>query len=395
MRKIINIAALLALCLLNACMKTSIFIEPIAEFDITPGTTVNLFEPVTFTVTGKGNRITLFTGDQGSNYEMGDIGIVLKSGDSYQYSYSSVGTYDAVLLVTGFYERGENLISKIERKQITVNTGPSYKGLIKKVRFLFRGARIECYADNVTGLKSNYTFFQNQLVKYADVVDDNGTMNCVIHTNYYNRKWEDIQLFPGLPIFEPHPDKYKVEIRTENEHPGITVVYHDETTGRDTLINVNRAQSFIFSKPSGVGYRPFQLKSFAGGNEDTIIYNMYTIPFAEMSRFTIGGVTKENNSGIRMDPTNTEDANAPFNHFYSVFEMAENRSLIPRFSTVLAPSVVVTDTSGKVIKGDGTDDPIDFFAEEPVTFTLTYTDPDFPDGYNRSVSYYTVYTKAK
>lgn len=395
MKKYSSIIQVFTLCILSACIETSIYIEPVAEFDILPGETVNLFEPVTFHITGNGNRITLFTGDQGSNYDEGDIGIVLKSGDIYQYSYSTVGTYDVVLLVTGFHERGENLVSRIERKQLIVNTGANYQGIIERVRFLFRGGRIECFADEVTRLNSNYIFFQNQLVKYAGIIDNNGTNNCIIYTNYYNRMWEDIQLFPGLPIFEPHPDKYKVEIRTENEHPGIVVLYHDEASGKDTLINVNRAQSFIFSKPSGSGYRPVQLKSHAGGREDTITYNIYTLPFAEMSRFTIGGITREKNTGIRLDPTNTGDANAPFRYFYSIFEMAENTSLIPRFNTVLTPHVVVTDKTGNVIRGDGTDHPMNFFAEDPVTFTLTYTDPDFPDGYNRSVSYYTVYTKAK
>lgn len=375
--------AALSMLMFWACIDNSIYIEPVAEFEIVQGESVELYQPVNFNITGKGNRITLYTGDAGKNYDNGDIGVVLRSGDVYQYSYSTVGSYNVVLLVTSFDELGENKTTVIETKTIKVTTGPNFKGIVQRVRYNYEGATIKCYADKVTGMKADYTLTDRQLVSYANIVDDNGTFNCVINANYYNRMWEESYFF-GTVI--PHPNKSKIGIRTENEFSGIKVFYNMSKVNKDTLINLDRAQSFIFSNVAGDGYLPVILKSYLGEGVDTVYYNVYTLPYPEMKSITIGGVKKEGNAQIRMKPTN-------FDQFYSIFKLEENTSLVPTFTTVLSPNVVVTDKTGKLIKGDGTDEPMNFFGTEPVTFTLTYTDPNFPEGYNKSVAYYTVYVE--
>jgi hypothetical protein len=366
-----------------SCMDNSIYIEPVADFEILQGETVELYQPVSFKISGSGNRMTLYTGDVGKNFDNRDIGVVLKSGDVYQYSYTTVGTYEVVLLVTSFNEMGENLETEMKRKTIRVTTGPNYKGIIQKVNYTYEGASIKCYADIVSGLKSDYVLTDRQLVSYADVVESNGSFNCVIYTNYYNRMWEDTNFF-GTII--PNANKSKIGIRTENEFSGIKVFYYMDNLKRDTIINIERAQSFIFSKASGSAYKPVILKSYLGANTDTVYYNIYTLPYPEMKSFTISNVKKEGNTQIRMKPTGID-------RFYSIFKIQQNTSLVPAFTTYLSPNVVVTDKTGKVIKGDGTDEPMNFFDTEPVTFTLTYTDPDFPTGFNKSVSYFTVFVE--
>jgi len=386
MKKINIILAMFAvLLLLSSCEETSLYIDPDPSFIIESGDVAGVYDAVTFKITGNGNRITLFTGDAGHSYINNDIGVVLKNGDTYKYMYSTAGIFKVTLLVSSFDVNGENISTLTNVIPITINGGD--KGSVVKVKYDYENARIDYFADSVSGLAKDFSLKASQLTSKAQMDVENRV--CYMKTYFCNRIWEEVEQWPFPPI--KNDGEFRVEITTEQDINGVSVYYFDESRSKDTLLNSGQRAAFMFNVKDEKRYKEIGLSSklkFLPGSE-IIDYKVYTLSYPEIKSFTLDNVTLTGNSEIRANPTG-------YDKFYALVEVdsvTNLSSLVPKFSTWLPDFTVVTDDNGNVIKGDGTDAPMDF--RNPVNFNVTYTNPDYPAEFNSLSSSFTVYAKNK
>lgn len=118
---------MIAMILWSCAEEPDYFIDPVADIQAS-NTEVSTNEFVTFTNSGKGQKITLFTGKAGEMFLDGtssadDIqtGVELTAQNpSYSTSYTVAGEYTAVLVATGFKNGGTDIQREIDQVTITV-----------------------------------------------------------------------------------------------------------------------------------------------------------------------------------------------------------------------------------------------------------------------------------
>lgn len=391
--------------ILFSCQDNSLYIEPIADFEIIDDVTnLQLFDTISFRITGQGNRLTFYTGDANRDFYNGDVGTIVKKGDVFKYIYTSPGIFKVSVVATGFEVNGEDFTKDVKSKDVTISAGGDV-GKITHITFrASNDAEVKYYKDSISTMPSNGSLKGTQVSSIVDISDIGGTIkNCLVKTIYPNRIWPDAIWFGDVI---PKKFKYSFNISTNTDisaiislddinKNGVKSFYYDRVTKKDTLlVKLGKFAEFKFNEQVDYGnprydmYEPILLKSTLG-TSDSIYYNVYMMAYPEMSKFSIGGVIKDGSKHdqIRFNPQQ-------FDKFYSMINLptgTDITSLVPEFETIYPEFVQVKDVNGNILKGDGTDAAMDF--SRPVTFTLIFTDPTFPEGFNQIEAYYTVYSR--
>lgn len=400
-----SIISFVFLIYIAGCKENSLYVEPKADFEIVgDANNLQLFDTVTFKITGKGNRLTFYPGDANKDYFKNDLGVIVKSDNIFKYVYTSPGTFKATIVATGFDRNGEDFDKVVTTKDVVIVAG----GDVGKItRLTFRAANdaeIKYYKDTISNMPANGVLKGSQIASTVDLSGLEGiTKNCLVKTIYPNRIWPDVEFF-GTITSKKFKYNFNISATTDIsailslsdiEKNGIKSFYYDKTTQKDTLlVKLGKFAEFKFNEKVAFGnprydmYEPILIKSILDG-ADTLYYNVYMMAYPEMKSFKIGGVTKlgSKHDEIRFNPQQ-------FDRFYSLFNLPNGTdiaNLVPEFQTIYPGYVVVKDANGNIIKGDGTDSPMDF--SKPVTFTLVFTDPTFPAGFNSVEAYYTVYAR--
>lgn len=125
-----------------------VYITPEPSFEIiTSGSdTANIFEAVEFKITGNGNRMVLYTGDDKHNvdsigYDPLNNGLYVNSGDLVNYTYINVGIYEVALMASSFEQGGENIEQEIVRKTIVVIDREGLND-VKQIKFSADGGNV-------------------------------------------------------------------------------------------------------------------------------------------------------------------------------------------------------------------------------------------------------------
>ena len=129
MKRIIhNTAVFACLSLLVLACKTEydIFVEPIAEMELSQ-TSVNILEPVYIKNHGTGETFSFWPGDEGQDYskieDSKNTGLPPNRGIDFEYTYLRSGTYTITMIASSFNEETGKLVQKVSTQQITVNPG--------------------------------------------------------------------------------------------------------------------------------------------------------------------------------------------------------------------------------------------------------------------------------
>jgi hypothetical protein len=98
------------------------YVEPKADFELS-ASQVNLFESLDIVNLSEGQQFTLFSGDEGHNYDStanGDRGITPNNGRNFAVSYYKPGTYTLTMVASGYHSNAKESVIDILQKEIVV-----------------------------------------------------------------------------------------------------------------------------------------------------------------------------------------------------------------------------------------------------------------------------------
>ncbi|HEC41228.1 MAG TPA: hypothetical protein ENI20_00175 [Bacteroides sp.] len=128
-----------AILIFNACENDDYFIQPKADFTLQPES-ASVLDLITLQITGGGQYFTFFTGDEGHNYDSlsaGDIGLSPNPQGELIHSYRKPGTYNIVLIATGYDHRDGKTVRDTYEKSISISEN---RNTIEKMDFGTLGA---------------------------------------------------------------------------------------------------------------------------------------------------------------------------------------------------------------------------------------------------------------
>lgn len=115
------ILGLILLMMTAACTKDDGFVTPVADLQLSSAS-VMVNEEVTFENLGQGQKVTFFTGKEGEVYgKLNAYGLSVEPGNPYiTTTYVKSGTYNVVVIVTGFNRDGTVIETDIDSTSLTV-----------------------------------------------------------------------------------------------------------------------------------------------------------------------------------------------------------------------------------------------------------------------------------
>jgi len=146
------------------CENKEYFIQPKAEFNLTPKS-ASVLDLIILQVTGEGQYFTFFTGDEGHNYDSisaGDVGLSPNPQGELIHSYRKPGTFKIVLVATGYDHDARETVRKTMEKTIVISEN---RNTIEKIDFGTFGAYFSGADDFLNFTQEGAIFQDDRIIK--------------------------------------------------------------------------------------------------------------------------------------------------------------------------------------------------------------------------------------
>ncbi|GEM_PF-6376086 len=374
--------------IVSSCLQDEdYYIEPSPMFTIATENgeaSADIFEKVEITITGEGNRMVLFTGDE--NHVLDSVGknplnsgLYVRNGDVVRYNYTSRGKFTVSLLSSGFNDNGSNL-SRNSYSQEIVITDSEGRNNLKEIKFRADGGVVTYVTNsklkNIEGINLPSSKLEQTMVVPNQIADD-GNYYVPVYCEFRQGREKDDEF---------HYAQHVIEI--PDLRSGFNYKINDVDYTVPTLRRYYRDTDNFFFNNISVDYSP------ETNPADITSHQVYILPIPEFKSMTF-----RTQSGSKIDDIKTEKQNPFFgtitpvyNEFfpdlldmhkfyapieYSATQAGEMTSVKLEFEHRLPAKNVEVFYDGEKLTGDGTDTKLLDFSSGMVQLKLVYTDELF------------------